>query len=77
MYASLDLSNSVFVLIFSETPGYENMDQEMKELQQLKKLGVPLIGSVYGTDEKEFAKVASWMAEKKPAAIELDLSLKK
>src|SRR3989344_6380569 len=49
-------------------PGYRNMDEEMEELKVLKKMGVPLIGSVYGTVAAEFREVAEWMAKHKPDA---------
>src|SRR3989344_248826 len=56
------------------TPGYRNSDEEFEELKALKKLGVPLIASVYGTKWEEFAEVAEYVAGKKPEAIELDIS---
>ena len=56
------------------TPGYRNSDEEFEELKALKKLGVPLIASVYGTKWEEFAEVAEYVAQKKPEAIELDIS---
>ncbi|VVB99728.1 Dihydroorotate dehydrogenase [uncultured archaeon] len=56
------------------TPGYKNCDEEFEELKELKKLGVPLIASIYGTRAEEFIEVAGYVAEKGPDAIELDIS---
>ena len=56
------------------TPGYKNYDEEFEELKELKKLGVPLIASVYGSKWDEFAEVAAYVAGKKPELIELDIS---
>lgn len=56
------------------TPGYKNMEDEMAELLELKKIGVPLIASLYGAKIGEFAEVAAWLAEHRPDAIELDMS---
>ena len=71
----IDLENgSMLNAVGLPTPGYKNMDEEMHELKALKKLGVPLIGSLYGTVAPEFREVAEWMAQHKPDAIELDIS---
>jgi len=71
----IDLENgSMLNAVGLPTPGYRNMDEEMEELKVLKKMGVPLIGSVYGTVAAEFREVAEWMAKHKPDAIELDIS---
>lgn len=56
------------------TPGYKNADSEFEELKELKKIGVPLIASIYGTRWKEFSEVAEYVASKNPSAIELDIS---
>ncbi|MCR4369415.1 MAG: dihydroorotate dehydrogenase, partial [archaeon] len=56
------------------TPGYLNTEEEFEELRALKKLGVPLIASIYGSKWDEFAQVAEFVAQKKPDAIELDIS---
>lgn len=56
------------------TPGYLNYDEEFEELKELKKIGVPLIASLYGLKWDEFATVAEYVASKKPDVIELDIS---
>lgn len=56
------------------TPGYKNYDEEFEELMELKKIGVPLIASIYGSKLEEFREVAEYVAQKKPDAIELDIS---
>ncbi|MFH1391408.1 MAG: dihydroorotate dehydrogenase [Candidatus Diapherotrites archaeon] len=56
------------------TPGYKNTEEEFEELKALKKSGVPLIASIYGSKVSEFLEVAEYVASKKPEAIELDIS---
>jgi len=56
------------------TPGYKNYDEEFEELKGLKKIGVPLIASIYGSKWEEFSEVARYVVEKKPDMIELDIS---
>ncbi len=56
------------------TPGYKNYDEEFAELKELAKIRVPLIASIYGAKWEEFAQVAEYVAQKKPEAIELDIS---
>ena len=56
------------------TPGYKNTEEEFEELKELKKIGVPLIASVYGSKQEEFREVAEFVAGKKPDAIELNIS---
>lgn len=56
------------------TPGYENTEEEFKELKELKKIGVPLIASVYGTKKEEFREVAEFIVQKEPDFLELNIS---
>lgn len=56
------------------TPGYKNTEEEFEELKALKKIGVPLIASIYGTNAKEFKEVAKFIAGKNPDAIEVNIS---
>lgn len=53
------------------TPGYKNMEEEWEKLKGLK---VPLIASIYGRSAEEFGEIAAFVASKKPAIIELNLS---
>jgi dihydroorotate dehydrogenase (NAD+) catalytic subunit len=53
------------------TPGYKNMQEEWQELEKLK---VPVIASVYGFTLKEFVEVSEFVASKKPSMIELNIS---
>ena len=53
------------------SPGYENMDDEWAILS---KRDYPLIASIYGANVKEFTLVAEKVAEKKPDAIEVNIS---
>ncbi|MCD4740536.1 dihydroorotate dehydrogenase [archaeon] len=53
------------------TPGYKNMEEEWKELQDIK---IPVIASIYGGSIEEFVEIAEFVAEKKPSMIELNIS---
>jgi dihydroorotate dehydrogenase (NAD+) catalytic subunit len=53
------------------SPGFKNMDEEWKELKQLK---VPIIASIYGSSIKEYAMVAAGVAKYRPAMIEINIS---
>ncbi|VVB68221.1 Dihydroorotate dehydrogenase [Candidatus Norongarragalina meridionalis] len=53
------------------SPGYEAMDDEWR---QLKKMKVPVFASIYGASVEDFRRVAAYVAEKKPALIELNVS---
>jgi len=53
------------------SPGFGNMEEEWLAL---KKRDFPLIASVYGASVEEFALVAEKVAEKKPDAIEVNIS---
>src|SRR3989344_5282999 len=56
------------------SPGYKNYDEEFEELGDLRKIGVPLIASIYGSKWEEFTEIAAYVAQKKPDLIELDIS---
>lgn len=51
--------------------GYKNMEEEWEQLKDIK---VPVIASVFGATVEEFAEVASYIAEKKPGMIEVNVS---
>ncbi|MCD6414966.1 MAG: dihydroorotate dehydrogenase [Candidatus Diapherotrites archaeon] len=53
------------------TPGYKNMSEEWEQLADLE---VPVIASIYGGSIDEFVEVARFVAGKKPAIIELNIS---
>lgn len=72
--AVVDIEGGLLNAVGLPSPGYKNMEEEMRELRELEKIGVPLFGSVYGSNAGEFAQVAAWLALHKPAAIELDMS---
>ncbi len=52
-------------------PGYKDMDTEWEELKTIK---VPVIASVFGANIAEFVEVSEYMAKKKTAMIEVNLS---
>ncbi|MDO8647700.1 MAG: dihydroorotate dehydrogenase [Candidatus Diapherotrites archaeon] len=53
------------------TPGFRNMEEEWLELKECK---VPVIASIFGASVQEFVEVAEFVAGKKPAMIELNIS---
>jgi dihydroorotate dehydrogenase (NAD+) catalytic subunit len=53
------------------TAGYKNMEKEWQEISRIK---VPVIASIYGGSIAEFQEVAKFVAQKKPAMIELNIS---
>lgn len=53
------------------SPGIKNAE---KELRLLKEIKIPVIVSIYGSTEKEFADVAKKVAKFKPDMIEMDIS---
>jgi len=53
------------------SPGYEAMGEEWR---QLKKMKVPVFASIYGASVDDFRRVAAYVADKKPALIELNIS---
>ena len=53
------------------SPGFENMEQEWRELE---KRDFPLIASIYGASVEEFALVAKRVALHRPDAIEVNIS---
>ncbi len=52
-------------------PGIENYNQEISQLKNSK---TPIIGSIYGADSKEFAKLAGIMEDFGVSSLELNLS---
>jgi dihydroorotate dehydrogenase (NAD+) catalytic subunit len=55
------------------SPGYKNMETEWKEMQEIQK-HCPLIASIGSDNAKEYSTVANFVAQKKPNAIEVNLS---
>ena len=53
------------------SPGYKNMQQELKEL---KNLGKPWIASIYGSSIEDYVRIASYVGKFKPDFIELNIS---
>ncbi len=53
------------------SPGYENMKEEWEELSKIK---VPVIASIYGATVDEFRNVAAAVAKEGIAAIEVNIS---
>lgn len=66
-----ELEHGLINAVGLPTPGYLNMEVEWKELQECK---VPVIASVFGASVQEFVQVAEFVAQKKPAMIELNIS---
>ena len=53
------------------TPGYKNMEEELKTLAESK---LPIIASIYGNSVEEYAEVASAVAKHSLSMIELNMS---
>ena len=53
--------------------GYKEMEEEW---EQLKEINVPVIASIFGATIEEFADVAKYIAEKNPAMIEVNVSMR-
>ncbi len=51
--------------------GINDMDEEW---ENLKDINAPVIASIFGANVEEFVKLGEYMADKKPAMIELNLS---
>ncbi|HLD43526.1 MAG TPA: dihydroorotate dehydrogenase [Candidatus Nanoarchaeia archaeon] len=52
-------------------PGYKNMEEEW---QELRKRDFPLIASIYAPTIEKFSEISSFIAEKKPEMIEVNMS---
>ncbi|MFH0835364.1 MAG: dihydroorotate dehydrogenase [Candidatus Micrarchaeota archaeon] len=53
------------------SPGYEAMEEEWRDLKKMK---IPVFASIYGASVEDFRRVAAYVAERKPALIELNIS---
>ncbi len=53
------------------SPGYKNLGEE---LSALAKCNIPVIASVYANSVEEYAAIAEFVAQHKPAMIELNMS---
>jgi len=53
------------------SPGYKNMDAELKELSKLEK---PWIASIYGSSVEDYVKITDYVKKFNPNFIELNIS---
>jgi len=67
----LELEHGLLNAVGLPSPGYKNMEEEWNELEERK---FPLIASIYGASVEEFVEVSKFVAEKKPDAIEVNIS---
>jgi len=67
----VELETGLINAVGLPTPGFKNMEEEWRELQDCK---VPVIASIFGANVQEFVQVAEFVAQKKPAMIELNIS---
>lgn len=66
-----ELEHGLINAVGLPTPGFKNMEEEWQELKDCK---VPVIASIFGASVQEFVQVAEFVAQKKPAMIELNIS---
>ena len=67
----IDLGHGIINAVGLPTPGYENMEQEWKDLETRD---FPLSASIYGGSVEEYARVAEFVSEQKPDMIEINIS---
>jgi dihydroorotate dehydrogenase (NAD+) catalytic subunit len=67
----VEIENGIYNAVGLPTPGYLNMDDEFK---RWKKLTVPVIASIYGSQIEDYVKIAKYIEKFKPAIIELNVS---
>ncbi len=67
----LDLGHGMINAVGLPSPGYLNMENEWKNLEQRD---FPLIASVYGGSVREYQMVAEFVCSKKPDFIEINIS---
>ncbi len=67
----VEIEDGIYNAVGLPTPGYLNMDEELKCWSGLK---VPLIASIYGTCVEDYVKIANYIQEYKPSIIELNIS---
>ncbi|HEB37308.1 MAG TPA: dihydroorotate dehydrogenase [Thermoplasmatales archaeon] len=67
----VELEHGILNAMGLPNPGIEAYAEEMEELRDLN---IPVIGSIFGSDEKEFSFLARKMQEYGARAIELNLS---
>lgn len=67
----VEIGNGLYNAVGLPTPGYLNMDEELKAWKNLK---VPLIASIYGSSVEDYVKIAKHLQKYKPAIIELNIS---
>ncbi len=67
----IDLGHGMINAVGLPTPGYRNMEEEWKELENRN---FPLNASIYGGSVEEFEMVAKFVSLKKPDFIEINIS---
>ncbi|MBU0615334.1 MAG: dihydroorotate dehydrogenase, partial [Nanoarchaeota archaeon] len=67
----IETENGLLNCVGLPSPGYLNMGEEFKELQQSK---IPVIYSVYGSTIEDYAAIVKHVAQYKPCLIELNIS---
>jgi len=67
----VEIKEGIYNAVGLPSPGYLNMDEELKGWRELK---VPLIASVYGSSVEDYVKIAKYLQKYKPGIIELNIS---
>ncbi len=67
----VEIEKGLYNAVGLPTPGYLNMDEELK---QWKDINVPLIASIYGSSIEDYVNITEHIQKFKPAIIELNIS---
>lgn len=67
----VEIENGLYNAVGLPTPGYLNMDDELKRWKEIK---VPLIASIYGSSIEDYVNIAKYIQKYKPKIIELNIS---
>lgn len=67
----VEIDNGLYNAVGLPTPGYLNMDEELKQWKELK---VPLIASIYGSSIEDYVNITEHISKFKPDMIELNIS---
>jgi len=67
----VEIENGLYNAVGLPTPGYLNMDEELKRWKEIK---VPLIASIYGSSVDDYVNITKHIQKFKPDIIELNIS---
>lgn len=67
----VEIKNGLYNAVGLPTPGYLNMEEELKRWKNIK---APLIASIYGSTIKDYVNITKHIQKYNPAIIELNIS---